>query len=479
MCGFAGVFSKNKINIQSVKKNIGTMSRQLEHRGPDSKGIYLDNKFCVGFRRLAILDTSSKADQPFSDNSENHTLVFNGEIYNFIELKKKYLKNQEFKSNSDTEVLFHLIIKVGLKILSEIEGMYSFVFYDRKKNKIFFSRDHFGMKPLYYTFKEEKIFFASEIKALLKIKNFKMNQGKLLENIIWGNIAGEETLYKDIYKVRPGSVYEINKNLFIKKNFFFNLKKTFNNQIPKFNLIEKKFKNTIKKHLRSDVKVGILLSGGLDSSIITSFINTLTKKRKINTFSTILKNSKFNEANNQSIIKKLFKTNHQEINFTPHSIIKNLKKCIYFYESPLHHPNIIAIYELCKLAKKKNIKVLFSGDGADELFSGYKWHYEDNISNSILSNSTFTFDTISRIFKIKKNKFKIREMALKESNSKLFKRFYDQSFYLDKWLQRQDKIGMANSVEIRVPFCDMSLIKTVNKFKQIYTKKKKIFQSTF
>ena len=280
MCGLAGVFTKYNFETKKIKNIVSEMATRLKHRGPDSNGIYTTNKFSVGFQRLSILDTSSKANQPFTDKKKNYILAFNGEIYNYLEIKKKYLHNLDLKSNSDTEVLFHLLIKFGARALEKIEGMYAFAFYNKEKDKLILARDHCGMKPLYYSIQERKIFFSSEVKALKKVVNFKINNNKLLENMLWGNIAGEETLYKDIFEVKPGYFYEVDHKFKLKKNKFFDLKKTFSNEVPEIKLIEKKLLETVDKHLRSDVKMGILLSGGLDSSILTSLVTKIKKKKK-------------------------------------------------------------------------------------------------------------------------------------------------------------------------------------------------------
>ena len=468
MCGFAGIISKSNLDKKESKKIIQNMTNQIIHRGPDSKGLYLGERFNLGFRRLSILDISKKANQPFTDLYQNYILAFNGEIYNFIELKKKYFKNFNFKSHSDTEVLFHLLIKYGMNILNEIEGMFSFIFYDKIKNKIYLSRDHFGIKPLFYVVLNKKIYFSSEVKSFKNIFKFEINNSKIFENILWGNIAGEDTLYRNIKQVKPGFFYEINGSLSIKKKRFFDLKKTFFNKGPNIKLIEKKLLNTIKKHLRSDVKIGLLLSGGLDSSILAMIIKKINRNKRIFTLSTSISNSQLDESKNQSIIQNLIKSSHNKISFTSNSILKNIKKCIFYYEAPLHDPNIIAINDLCNLAKRKKIKVLLAGDGSDELFGGYKWSNIFKQKKSIYSNSMIDNDIIFKVFNIKKRNFKERNRLLKKNlQDHKFQRIYDQSFHLDKWLQRQDKIGMANSIEIRVPFCDISFVKTVNRFNQM------------
>ena len=465
MCGFAGIFTSKIIKKNKLKDMTRGMSQLLKHRGPDSNGVISKKNYSVGFQRLSILDTSKKGDQPFLDKDKNYILAFNGEIYNFIELKEKYLKDIKFKSNSDTEVLFYLLIKFGIKALSKIRGMYAFAFFDNKKKKLILARDHYGMKPLYFFFKEKKLFFSSEIKAFKHNIKFTLNEKKLFENCVWGNIAGEETIFKKINEVKPGHYYEINKNLSIKKKKYFNLEKTFSNKTTNFESVKNEINKSLNLHLRSDVKLGVLLSGGLDSSLVTALTNHNSNK-KIYTFSASIVKSKFDESKNQNLIKKIFKTKNEKINFSERNLIENLKRCIYFYEYPLHHPNIVAIYELCKLANKKKVKVLLSGDGADELFGGYRWSFNFK-KNKIFSNSIINQDIINRAYNIKKINFKERKRIINTKIEKYSRqRLYDQVVHLDKWLQRQDRMGMSNSVELRVPFCDINLAKLVNGFKQ-------------
>lgn len=473
MCGFIGIL-KNKNNF-IYKKIINNSLKYLHHRGPDSKGTYEDNNIALGFQRLSIQDISKKGNQPMISQNQNYLIVYNGEIYNFLELKKKLIaKNYLFKSNTDTEVLLNLYIEYGPKCLNFLEGMFAFCIYNKKQKSIFLARDQFGTKPIYYTrTKSNNLLFGSEFKAFvpfIKTENlsWSLNEKKLNEQISFRSLAGKETLIKNIFKLMPGEFIFAQKSKFYKKKYFSistfektqNLK--FSSKIEVIDQTERYLYQTIQKNLISDVPTGIALSGGLDSSLITAFSSKFIQK--INTFSINFdqkknKNSIIDENYYIKYIKSKYNTFHHSAILTEKFYKNNFFKCVWHNDEPISFPHSPGIFLLSKLAKENNIKVLLGGEGADEIFGGY----DDFISNKL----NLYFYRISS-FNKKNGLFNINDYDLKErsnyiinsnGNMNIKKIKYSLNTYLQSIQNRLDKMSMANGVEFRVPFIDKNLLK--------------------
>jgi len=470
MCGFVGTYTKNLIkekNIQILKN----MNKTISHRGPDSSGIYKSKNYACAFSRLSIIDISNLANQPFSDPQKRYNLVYNGEIYNFAKLRRELEeKGKFFSTKSDTEVVLNSFIEWGVDCVKKFEGMFAFVVFDKKKNKIYMFRDQLGIKPIYYTKIGNSFYFASELKAFKKIVLLSLNSKKLVEYITWGNIVGEETLFQGIKQIEPGHYIKINSKLKINKKKYFDLKNTFSksSKVKSFSNLENQLKNDIISHTVSDVNYGTQLSGGLDSSLITAIVSLNKSQKssnKLRTFSTTLDNKAMNEMEYQNMVSKLYKTQHHKQSFKQTDAKTFLKKCIWMYDYPLHHPNIISSYLMSNLAYKKNIKVLLSGDGADELFVGYNWDLKNKISNKQVlgSNSYLPYEIASKLFNFKNNDITLRHEIIKDiKDNHIAQSLLNQKAFLDKWLQRQDRSGMFASVEIRVPYCNVKLFETIN-----------------
>ena len=357
MCGIAGYIFKKKTKIKKNK-----ILDSLSHRGPDSRGVYsLFNKIYLFHTRLSIIDLNNSSNQPFQIDKGNLTIVFNGEIYNYIELKKQLSQDGEkFLTNSDTEVFLRLWKRYGINGLNKARGMFAFAIFDKKKNLLTIGRDPLGIKPLFYNFHKNVFRFSSEINQLKsKDNNLLSSIGK---NIFyeWGSIPSPFTIYENIKSVEPGSLitYSI-KNFKIKKYYYWNLSKTFEKKrkyIIKYKLAVDFAKNviseTINKHLTSDVPIAVLLSGGIDSSAIVSFMRKQGVS-KIYTISLIFPGTKYNENKYIKMVSNKFNTIHYQKKYSKKEFIKEYKK----YKSLSSYPTIdgFNIFLVTKFAKKKKI----------------------------------------------------------------------------------------------------------------------------
>jgi asparagine synthase (glutamine-hydrolysing) len=506
MCGILGVIDTNAHINESIFRNL---LKKTSHRGPDESKIWFSNdkKIKLGHNRLSIIDLSSNAHQPMHDSTNNLVIVFNGEIYNFLDLKKELEIEYNFKSESDTEVILKAYNKWGYECVNHLNGMFAFAIYDISKSILFCARDRVGQKPFYYHYKNDVFAFCSELKNL--ISNYvdsAIKTSSLNEYFKYGFIAGENTIYSDFRKLPPAHylVYSIKKNeietfRYWKPNT--NLKKTNNDinyNIEKFSNI---FNNVVKRHLISDVPLGILLSGGVDSSLVTAF--AIKHKPDIKTFTvTFPQFQKYNEAKYAKIVSNHFSTNHIEIEsekVNPEIILPMLAKQ---FDEPLIDSSMIPTFLVCQEVSK-HCKVVLGGDGGDELFGGYN-HYQKLILSDLIKKVSpqFFWKFISKFYKFLPTGFKGRvwveslKYDLKKDlpiiasyfndfdRKKLFnKEFFDcndnQKFnkiyksddlakrsmwtdflnYLpEDILVKTDRASMLNSLELRAPFLDNEII---------------------
>ena len=525
MCGFVGYINKNldQIDPFMIKK----MMQLQEHRGPDDSGLALfssNEKFSasysqddieyfntqadiskfnggIGFNRLSIIDVTKNGHQPMSNKDKSIYIMFNGEIYNAFQLKNELIDpNYNFRSKTDTEIILVLYEKYGLEYtLKKLNGMFSISIIDLRKNKIFLARDRFGIKPLYYIFNENFFSFSSEIKSFLAIKNFKfkLNKEHLSEFFIFKYLAPPNTLVSNVNLLAPGEfmVFEDNH---IKINTYFDFQ-NFNEKIDskdnKLVTLEEKLKLSVKSQLMSDVNLGCQLSGGLDSSLITLYAKKFTKK--LATFSILFKEKNLSE---EPYIKKVI-NDLDLVNYSTEFNYKNfyndLSNSIWSFEAPLSQINSVGIFNLAKLAKSR-VKVLLSGDGADEVHGGYPRFTRlnfFNFLNNLLQRKIIPSSIINKKFKIFEfnkilsldlndiiillssvNSFKdisnlipkinlingldSRRNMIKKINlpNKQKSLIYEMKTYMHDLLIRQDKMSMAHSIESRVPFLDNNLV---------------------
>jgi asparagine synthase (glutamine-hydrolysing) len=521
MCGING------FNFPD-RKLVEKMNEAIRYRGPDGEGIFSDEKISLGHRRLAIIDLSQRGSQPMCDDSGNLVIVFNGEIYNFQEIRKNLGKKYSFKSECDTEVILYAYKEWGEKGVEKFNGMWAFAIYDREKKEIFLSRDRLGIKPLYYFFDGEKFIFSSEITAILKhdIKK-ELNKSAVSSYLSYRYVLGEETFFKNIYKVLPGYnlLFDIKKKHLKKEEYWdlspgeeiFSLEKA--EKITKEGLLD-----SVGLRKISDVPLGVTLSGGLDSSLIAGMLAGMQKKA-INTFSVRFQEEGFDETPFARVVAKKHKTRHKEVEVNISNLISLMKKYSKFKDSPPGVPNELALFLLSKKIKK-TVTVILSGEGADEIFEGYGRIFSSSKDFEILSkirkhkNANKIYkNEFPSLYRRYKGKFFASEMdhflfrynywtdeeknsILKKECKKDFRPFFKKYFskytlpyqkkisyillklHLPGLLNRLDSSTMASSVEGRVPFLDHKFLENAfniqSGFKTLwYLSEKKLLEKNF
>lgn len=504
MCGICGIIDlKNNFGNDTI---IRRMMQSIKHRGPDGEGFLIDNNLALGHVRLSIIDLSEKANQPMFSDDGNLIIIFNGEIYNYKEIKTELSPNYTFKTKSDTEVILNAYLKWGEDCLHKLNGMFSFVIYDKLRRTLFAARDRFGIKPFYYFHNSDYFIFGSEIKTILESNLVKaeINESMLYDFIIFNRTDHTaESCFNTIFNLRPGHRLRLNTkngNINIEQWYFLpDVKREKNNfDFNKKTLIEK-LNESIKLHLISDVPVGSALSGGLDSSSIVALMRKqMPKGKPLYTFSAVYDKSW--EKDETKYIEELSKHINIETNYTQpnaKSLIADLDKLIYHQEEPFASASLFASWCVYNEAKNKNVKVLLNGQGADELF-GYDYmaafyFYELFSSFKIgqlfreiyLFNKTqvfgtkFTFKLFAFLLlpKFLKNKAIInsqpiiaKDFFLKyKSRSNFFHTFFStrtlnenvKNHLLHKLhhlLRVEDKNSMTFSVEGRVPYLEYKLV---------------------
>ena len=495
MCGFCG-FSDKK-SIENKKKIIKSMSDRIIHRGPDSDGYYVDKSVAMGFRRLSIIDLKG-GNQPIYNEDESIVVMFNGEIYNFMELRKELIDlGHIFKTNSDTEVIVHGYEEYKKDIFNKLRGMFAIFIYDKNNKEIICARDYFGIKPLYYYFDNNLFMVGSEIKSFLSHPDFKkeLNNKVLGLYLSYGTNHLEETFFKYTKKLKPGHFLTF-KDGVVKTNTYFKLeyKKEKNSYKYYENLVKETLEDSIKYHQISDVEVGSYLSGGVDSSYVVS----VAKPNK--TFTVGFSGKGFSEIEYAKSLSDHFNVNHYSKVISGDEFFDILPTIQYHTDEPSANVSTVPLYFLSKLARSQ-VKVVLSGEGADEMFGGYN-EYNDSIGEKLyLSLPLFIRSGIARIIKplqyfkgkhtlekygkdISKRYYNKTEMFLpneikevlkeeyisditpydlckpyhdetKKENDILRKMYIDLNFWLpNDILLKADKMSMANSVELRVPFLD-------------------------
>ncbi|TSC88505.1 MAG: asparagine synthase (glutamine-hydrolysing) [Microgenomates group bacterium Gr01-1014_7] len=421
MCGIVGYGGFTR------KVSLDKALTTIKHRGPDGNGTEYFEDVALGNTRLAILDLSEKGHQPMFNKDRSLCITFNGEIYNFLEVKKLLDHKYKFRSNSDTEVILYAYQEWGFKCLEKLEGMFSFVIYDRGKKLLFGARDRLGQKPLKYYFDNGKLIFASEIKAILKLLDDKPG----LDNIAIDNfltlqyIPTPATGFKKLYKLPPGHYFIYKgKKLSIKRYWSLNFSKKLVLSTEEWqNLVFNEIKRAVQSHLVSDVPVGALLSGGLDSSIIVALMS-LNSSKRVSTFNIGFDNDKFDESPYAKIVSKLYKTEHTELNITSADLINNLKKIAEVYDEPIGDNSILPTLLVSKLVSKK-VKVALTGDGGDENFAGYDRYAIVNIA-SFIEKSPPIFKKVAHLNA--KTAFQLHPSKLTERINRFFSSLDDQ-FY--------------------------------------------------
>lgn len=356
------------VEFSIIKK----MTKVIEHRGPDEDGFYINGSIGLGFRRLSIIDIENGS-QPLTNEDKTIFLIFNGEIYNFEELRNNLIKeNHIFTTNSDGEVIVHLYEKYGFDFLNYLRGMFSFILYDQKNNILFFARDHFGIKPLYYAETDDAYIFSSEIKSIIEYPKIKT---EICLESLWNYytfqyVPDPLTMFKRIYKLAPGS-YGIVKNGRIHMcSYWEPVFDPDNKPIDHYvEEIKSALLDSISNHLKSDVPVGAFLSSGIDSAGIVALIKETG--RVVDTFTVgFYGNGEKNEIAYAKYIANILGMPHHNVIVTPKDYLNEIPKAVYYQDEPVADPSALGLYFVARLAKEY-VKVVLSGEGADELFGGY------------------------------------------------------------------------------------------------------------
>ena len=378
MCGIAGMLAFNDEAKAQLHK-ISEATYTLRRRGPDDEGLFFHNKCALGHRRLSVIDTSKGAAQPFTDVSNRYTIVFNGEIFNYKQLRKQLeTKGIRFVSNSDTEVLLYLYIAEKENCLPLLDGEFAFAVYDKEKEKLFLARDRYGIKPLYYYLDEERIVFASELKALIAFGIPKLLDTASLQTYFHLNyIPSPATIFQKVKKLEAGCFAIVaNKKDFQQKRYYTLEANTAAADTIHYNAAKTKLKELLQQSVQNrmiaDVPLGTFLSGGIDSSIITAIAAQHTKN--LNTFSIGFKDEPlFDETHYASLVAKKYTTNHTVFSLSNNDLYQSLNSLLDSIDEPFADSSALAVNILSQHTRKY-VTVALSGDGADELFAGYNKH---------------------------------------------------------------------------------------------------------
>ena len=376
MCGITGIIAftdKGKELLPKVKFSCD----KLMKRGPDGGAVYQHNNAALGHRRLSIIDTSSNANQPMTDPTGRYTLIFNGEVFNYKELKERFFPGKtDWHSQSDTEVVLHLFIKMKQDCLKHLHGFFGFAIYDSKEDELFIARDPFGKKPLYYYKSDDFLAFASEMKGLLEFEIPKeLDHTSLLQYLQFNYIPEPSSIFKDVQKLKPGHYLFINKNAFETKPYYELQWKSPVNP-PTYEKaceqLETLMDQSVQERLIADVPLGAFLSGGIDSSVVVALASRHTKQ--LNTFSIGYKdNPFFDETKYANLVAKKYNTSHTVFSLGNSDFLEHIDNILNYIDEPFADSSAIPVYIL-SYHSRKHVTVALSGDGGDEVFAGYNKH---------------------------------------------------------------------------------------------------------
>lgn len=501
MCGFVGLFkTKNELFSKINRDDFEERTARIYHRGPDDEGYYEDEHVLFGFRRLSIIDVES-GHQPFPYNDDRYWMVFNGEVYNYIELRDELKKKgYPFTTDSDTEVILAMFQEYGVECFKRLRGMFAILIWDKEVGKLYGARDQFGIKPLYYREAEEGTYFGSEKKSLLTSADKQVNLEALQHYLSFQYVPEPLSINKDIYKVEPGYYFvkEVGKPLEFHRYFQPLFKPVQQEQQKLIKEIQEVMFDSVKVHMRSDVPLGSFLSGGIDSSLIVAIAKEFNPK--IKTFSVGFEHEGYSEIDvARETADKLNVENYSYI-ISPEEYVSRLPKIIWHLDDPLADPACVPLYFVGREAKKQ-VTVVLSGEGSDELFGGYTIYHEPESLKMFQSMPNFLNSLLGRVatvipegvkgksflergttplrdryignakmFEEKAKKQFLKTHSDKIAYQQITKPFYDtvqnqpltnQMQYVDiqTWLRgdillKADRMTMAHSLELRVPFLD-------------------------
>lgn len=513
MCGILGQLRLHGNASINEKLFIDALNLQV-HRGPDDADVYIVNDLGIAFghRRLSIIDVASHSKQPMVSECGNYILIFNGEIYNYHELRNDLLiKGYVFRTNSDTEVLLNSFIEYGISCIQKFIGMFAFAIYNKRDNETYVVRDRLGVKPLYYFNDSKSFFFASEVKSILKVSqiNKELNLNAVSSYLSFRFPILDDTFFNDILSLPPAHYIHIKDGSLNIKEYWNVANKFLEQSIDKgeeyyINELRRILTSAVKYRMISDVPVGAFLSGGVDSSIITALMSTMSTN-SVKTFTIGFIENGYNEFEYARIIADKYKTIHKEIVLSGEDYIEVMNDLISFKDAPLSVPNEVPLFLMSK-ELSKDITVVLSGEGADEIFGGYgrifrspydferirsidDLDYNDDEKEALILNfvkkyAVQSFDSeISHFMSLysytgleDKKKFLNSTIDLESIENKFVAKFmsyfnelstssyYNKMMYafekvhLVGLLQRVDITTMAASVEARVPFVDHRLV---------------------
>jgi len=459
MCGIAGVIGR-----KSTVENITKMTDSQQHRGPDYTGVWEGEFVCLGHNRLSIIDLSSDANQPFNDNSKRFQIVFNGEIYNYLEIKLELADVYDFKTASDTEVLLAAYIHWGEKCLQKLNGMFSFAIWDTLQNKLFAARDRFGVKPFYYAIYNGNFVFASEIKALHAFGiEKKMNKKIWASYLIYGSYGlPNETFWEGVSQVPGGFILEYSNNKVSTHKWYH-----FEKEIQKYQKVLSKeevknnyvalLKDSIRLRFRADVEVGFNISGGLDSSALLNYVNKQDHGDKINAYTFYTGDNRYDELPWVKEMIALTKNPLHKVLLTADEIPGRSKQLAKLQDEPYGGIPTIAYAKIFEKARQDGVLVLLDGQGMDEQWAGYDYYVKEGESTiQGVNKSPFRKNVLSK---------EMIELAEKPNYPKPFDDTildiqYRDLFYtkIPRALRFNDRISMASSTELREPFLDYRLV---------------------
>ena len=511
MCGYVGcLYNTAKRYSETEKIKFENMTNLLYHRGPDDQGYFRDEHVQFGFRRLSIIDLDA-GHQPLAYENERYILMFNGEIYNYIELREMLIKQGAcFSTQSDTEVIVALYAQVKEECVNYLRGMYTFVIWDRQEKKLFGARDHFGIKPLYIAQQNDITFFASEKKSILHVMQDKGVNPTALQHYFTYQYGPEpETLTNDINKIEPGHYFikEIGKELEVYRYWkpYFNASD--NKKEEHIRAIRDVLYDSVKVHMRSDVPVGAFLSGGIDSSIIASIAKEINPN--LLTFSVGFEHRGFSEIDVAKETAEKLGVKNYSVLVTPQEFMNEFPKIMWHMDDPLADPAAVPLYFVAKEARK-HVTVVLSGEGSDELFGGYNIYREPNslkMFSYIPTSGRTVLKALSGALKegfkgksflergctpIEERYYGNAKIFREEEKIKLIKSYNESVNYKDvtkplyneindyddvskmqyidmyTWLRgdillKADKMSTAHSLELRVPFLDKEVFDVASK----------------
>ena len=524
MCGITGIISNNE--VLGSRKTLEIMTEAIKLRGPDDDGIYegVGKNGCyigLGHRRLSIIDIDS-GKQPLTNEDGSIFLVFNGEIYNYQELRDVLVvKGHKFKTSSDSEVIVHAYEEYGEDCVSHFRGMFAFAIWDSVNDSLFIARDRFGKKPLFYILQDNSILFSSEIKSFTKIQELKkeVNTSVIDDYLVYRYVPGPETLFKDILKLEPGSYATYFDGMFKQQKYYYpSDRRTYSMVRPTKDPIGKFLeilRESVSLRMISDVPFGAFLSGGIDSSAIVGLMTEYSQV-PIKTFSVGFQESNYSELKYAEVIARQFKTDHHELNVSYDELIKYLPELVRYRDAPVSEPSDIPIYLLAKEASK-TVKMVLTGEGSDEILGGYPKHVFERYARyyqiipkvlrhrllePIVSSLPYRFrraktaiatlgieDAVNRqprwfgaisykesreLLRLEgnfsKENWKRTPFLVDKAASPLRKILYfDQTSWLpDNLLERGDRMTMAASIEARMPFMDHELSEYVSSLQDNY-----------